>query len=497
MTHAGAAFYQHEWELYRAENDFHQRTLRLVHQVTQTIRHEWDLYRAEMGQLLLTPSSQLTDEAKEAAYNQVVQLVEEAVAAEAGTGYESAEEGMHPGGYHPAYIGENFKSGRYTAVRKLGQGHYSTVWMVHDKATGADAAMKIVRSAENYTEAAKDELTLLGRIQERDPFDTKHCVQLLDSFYHEGPHGLHVCEVFEAMGDDLLTLIRVYGHQGIPIPIVRHLVRQMLVALDYLHGQCQIIHLDLKPENVMLAEPVQPVAHSHEEQPEVDMEQLEPRLLRMGCKVVDFGNACWTHTHFTDDIQTRPYRSPEAILGAEYNETADIWSLACMIFELVTGEFLFYPQEPEAGGAYVERCYSKDQDHLAQMIELLQHIPPEVATRGKYAAAHFTSDGRLRQARSLQHWPLERVLTEKYGLPWDEALALRDFLLPMLSFDPARRATAAEMLQHPWLKADHQPLRPTTPARGAGTLGKSPSRSPSPMPASDYQHHSPRTLAHR
>jgi len=47
------------------------------------------------------------------------------------------------GGYHPAYIGESFKSGRYTALRKLGQGHYSTVWMVHDEATGADVAMKV------------------------------------------------------------------------------------------------------------------------------------------------------------------------------------------------------------------------------------------------------------------------------------------------------------------------------------------------------------------
>ena len=56
-------------------------------------------------------------------------------------------------------------------------------------------------------------------------------------------------------------------------------------------------------------------------------------------------------------------------MGAEYNETADIWSLACMIFELVTGDFLFYPQEAEAGGAYVERSYSKDQDHLAQVCD--------------------------------------------------------------------------------------------------------------------------------
>jgi hypothetical protein len=44
---------------------------------------------------------------------------------------------------------------------------------------------------------------------------------------------------------------------------------------------------------------------------QVDIKELEPRLLTMGCKVVDFGNACWTHTHFSEDIQTRPYRAPE------------------------------------------------------------------------------------------------------------------------------------------------------------------------------------------
>lgn len=58
------------------------------------------------------------------------------------------------------------------------------------------------------------------------------------------------------------------------------------------------------------------------------------------CKLVDFGNACWTHKQFTTDIQTRQYRSPEVILGAKYSTPCDIWSLACMVFEMVTGESL-------------------------------------------------------------------------------------------------------------------------------------------------------------
>ena len=62
-------------------------------------------------------------------------------------------------------------------------------------------------------------------------------------------------------------------------------------------------------------------------------------------KIVDMGNGCWTYHHFSDEIQTRQYRSPETILGIPYNTTADIWSFACMIFEMLTGDFLFEPRK--------------------------------------------------------------------------------------------------------------------------------------------------------
>lgn len=71
-----------------------------------------------------------------------------------------------------------------------------------------------MKSADNYSEAARDEVTLLQQIRAKDPEDTKYCVRLLDSFEHEGPHGRHVCEVFEALGDDLLTLMRWVGRGG-------------------------------------------------------------------------------------------------------------------------------------------------------------------------------------------------------------------------------------------------------------------------------------------
>jgi serine/threonine-protein kinase SRPK3 len=75
------------------------------------------------------------------------------------------------------------------------------------------------------------------------------------------------------------------------------------------------------------------------------------------------GNACYIDKHYSDIIQTREYRSPEVILGGEYDETADIWSLACMIFELVTGDYLFDPKKGKS--------YKKNDDHLALISELI------------------------------------------------------------------------------------------------------------------------------
>ena len=48
-------------------------------------------------------------------------------------------------------------------------------------------------------------------------------------------------------------------------------------------------------------------------------------------KIADLGNACWVSHHFTNDIQTRQYRSPEVILGAKWGASTDVWSMACMV----------------------------------------------------------------------------------------------------------------------------------------------------------------------
>lgn len=52
-------------------------------------------------------------------------------------------------------------------------------------------------------------------------------------------------------------------------------------------------------------------------------------------KIADLGNACWVGHHFTNDIQTRQYRSPEVILGSKWGASTDVWSMACMVSDMI------------------------------------------------------------------------------------------------------------------------------------------------------------------
>ncbi|KRX39215.1 SRSF protein kinase 1 [Trichinella murrelli] len=160
-------------------------------------------------------------------------------------------------------------------------------------------------------------------------------------------------------------------------------------------------------------------------------------------KIADLGNGCWVDNHFTEDIQTRQYRALEVLIGSGYSTPADIWSVACMAFELATGEFLFEPKTSDN--------YSRDEDHLAHIIELLGPIPRNVLSRGLYTRSYFTRSGALKRIRNLRPWGLKDILITKYEWAEEEAESFTSFLLPMLEYDPSKRATATDCLAHPWL----------------------------------------------
>mmetsp|Transcript_10402 Transcript_10402/g.28742 ORF Transcript_10402/g.28742 Transcript_10402/m.28742 type:complete len:986 (+) Transcript_10402:337-3294(+) len=178
-----------------------------------------------------------------------------------------------------------------------------------------------------------------------------------------------------------------------------------------------------------------------QQQPNLKDEQM---LLNCRTVIVDLGNACWTHRHFSEDIQTRQYRAPEVLVGSKYDTSADVWSLGCMTFELLTGDLLF---DPRAG-----EDYDRDEDHLAMFQELLGKMPKRLALDGKYSHNFFDKRGNLKHIKQLKFWPIQEVLVEKYNFTRPDAQSVENFMSPLLDFDPKTRATAFDALQSDWLK---------------------------------------------
>ena len=490
------------------------------------------------------------------------------------------------GGYHPVTIGEPFSDGRYKILSKLGWGHFSTVWLAWDNQQERAITLKVQKSAQRYSEAARDEVKLLRSVSESERVEKRCLVLLTDHFVHKGLNGTHHVMAFEVLGPTLLSLIRQTDYQGLPIHVVRRVASCILLACAHLHEALSIIHTDLKPENILCeyseaqmhslieegrryeaehaaalkkdgGSPAAAVAAAEEDDDDdgegddeegasaaasngeglsknqkkrlkakekkkaekaaangngggeaaVDVsdaaaaadadaapmngnsssssssgQRKDPRLKMqrtpapslnphpdspsgfMRFKVVDLGNSCWRDRHFTSDIQTRQYRCPEVIIGAGYDISADMWSVACVLFEAATGDLLF---APKAG-----QTWSRDEDHLALIMELVGRMPRKIALSGKYSKEFFSQKGELRNIKDLRFWSLQSVLQKKYELPSEVADPFAAFLLPMLDLEPRNRGTAKLLLHHPWLKDDDEhskmlsELNETPPAAG-------------------------------
>jgi serine/threonine protein kinase len=322
----------------------------------------------------------------------------------------------------PKILKECIFYGRYLMIRAIGNGAFGVTWLALDMQTNEYVAVKVNRSEQTVAEAAIDEHKILSHLAS-DP-NTKNCVVIPLDFFSERIDGaFHVCVVLELMAATLLDKIVQTGYKGLQLRDVQRMARQLLRALAQIHG-LGIVHTDIKPENIM-----------------VDEHGI--------ARIIDFGNAQFLKKRITNNVCTRQYTPPEVILGWHWDEGIDVFSLACCLFELVCGDLLFDPKDPPMEHA---NAFTKDDDHLALMMELLGNMPDNLRFEGKKSQRYYDrTTGELRLIKNLERWPLGSVLADKYKLPPVEAKALADFLEPMLCLNPEARATAEQMLNHPWL----------------------------------------------
>ncbi|EIW83794.1 kinase-like protein [Coniophora puteana RWD-64-598 SS2] len=376
-----------------------------------------------------------------------------------------------PGGYHPVTIGDAFKDGRYVVRRKIGYGEYSTVWLTEDIQKKQFVALKILAansSAGGIDEVEEVEILLHTTKANPSHPGYKHVISILDHFDHVGVHGTHICLVFELLGRGGYSLLRHYNEQ-LPLPMVKRFLQQFFLGLDYLHTQARIVHTDLKLDNIllMLDDPYETIKNDLRANPPISappqgsqgpphtpyrvyksqpLPVFEPPGNAINVKIVDLGVANWVDKHMRSLITSPILRAPEVVLGAPWDTSADIWSAACIVYRLLMGDELFNPfARPDAS-------WTEEEEHIAQMIELLGRVPSSLIERGKYAHKYLEADGMLWKIAGIEPHSrsLRAMIAERHG---DEvADQSYDLLSLMFRYEPYERSTAAQLAQHPWLR---------------------------------------------
>ncbi|GAM37861.1 hypothetical protein TCE0_033f08139 [Talaromyces pinophilus] len=347
--------------------------------------------------------------------------------------------------YYPVRIGEVFRD-RYQVAGKLGFGASSTVWLAPDMSHRRHVALKIYINAAAMGQQLDDELKMYKRMEKAS---NKHLGRnavrtLLDSFNINGPEGEHRCLVHPPLWESVLTFL----HRN-PIrpsqPGLAFVLQRLFLALDYLHTECQIIHTDIKADNIMFGIADDSVFSDFEEdelQRPVPRKEANGRTiytsreLRMpkewGAPVLcDFGSAVPGDIEHLEDAQPNIYRAPEVILEVPWTNRIDIWNVGCMIWNVFEGGSLFTGQGPEF------QTY-RSRAHLAEIISLLGPPPSSFLARGQLTHRFFSDDGDFNAGIEMkQQVPLEERESTLKGE--DKAIFIR-LMRKMLQWEPSQRS---------------------------------------------------------
>ncbi|KAH1172477.1 hypothetical protein KIL84_008095 [Mauremys mutica] len=314
---------------------------------------------------------------------------------------------------------------RYQNLSPVGSGAYGSVCSAFDRKTGLRVAVKkLSRPFQSIIHAKRTyrELRLLKHMKH------ENVIGLLDVFTPakslEEFNDVYL--VTHLMGADLNNIVKC---QKLTDDHVQFLIYQILRGLKYIHS-ADIIHRDLKPSNLAVNE---------------DCE----------LKILDFGLARHTDDEMTGYVATRWYRAPEIMLNwMHYNQTVDIWSVGCIMAELLTGRTLF------PGSLGLESSESLWRSLLSIFlygspldIDQLKLILRLVGTPGPELLKKISSESARNYIQSLSYMPKMNFENVFIGA---NPLAV-DLLEKMLVLDTDKRITAAEALAHGYFSQYHDP----------------------------------------
>ncbi|KAG6181738.1 hypothetical protein E4U10_007177 [Claviceps purpurea] len=386
------------------------------------------------------------------------------------------------GGYHPVHIDDRLNE-RYRIVDKLGHGSFSTVWLAVDEQTTKYVAIKVGTSGADRVEidvlSHMAQSPLSDNIRETNRFLIS---PIFDHFEISGPNGTHPCLVTPPARCSLRDVKEELCSGFFQLDVARSLAAQLVMALSLLHKR-GYAHGDIHLGNLLLQLPLslddlsieqlsecygEPVKESiiwldpkrASAYPSAPSYVVTPILFDIPQSRIPLGEAMLTLSDF--GVAFRPedksrfvsytpliLRPPEAYHGPETPLTfaSDIWSLGCVIFELLSTCPLIHSLIPQPDSV------------TAELLDMLGPMPPawweRWEARSKYDHKVRLLNGlakpeelRRRFQYSVQN-PRQKQETDT--LAEDELDAVLSLFKSMLAWSPADRPDISEVLSSTWM----------------------------------------------
>lgn len=298
--------------------------------------------------------------------------------------------------------GENIMF-RYEQISELGRGSFGCVLKCLDHKTGKYVAVKCIKDTPIINKQISFEQKVLDFMKRDVNSIKKHCARVFETHYYGG-FFFFVTELYDK---SLLKTLKMNNFQGFELQRVKLITKQVTMALQYIHSH-GFVHCDLKPDNILWTS---------------DRHQ--------SVKLIDFGCACMSNKPMYSYIQSRYYRAPEVMLGYKYNQQIDMWSLGCVMFELLTGSVLFKG--------------SSEKEQVEILVGALGYPNTRQLEGCKKHSDYFNDDGELiSKSPNLEVKTLTEILQ-----PYDEVFG--DFVIKCLTWSAMERMTSSDALKHPFI----------------------------------------------
>ena len=380
----------------------------------------------------------------------------------------------------------------FNVIKEIGRGSYSIVWLAYDITNEKFCAVK-VQNPEDLKDGLA-EIKVLKKLPEDESL-----LKIQEYFIKNVGEKKFLCSSYELCCGNLDSIIRKGDFKGgLDLKISKKIFKQIIKGLDIIHNKCNLIHCDIKTDNILLkgqnnkdkfmidlykkynfgeryleakkkfwtdsGKNLKNIKKMKSEQKvkirkvvhqaildQIDLElkdknfeddKLSKDLVESPTiTIADFGAACTDDEFYEEDFGTRYYRAPEVILMGEISAKVDVWAAGCILYELITGELLFDPEK--------DKNKTRDYYHLLEMSKVSGKFEKKFLKSTKYYKNFFDSDYDLKDTEFREYYDWDELL-DKIKDPKEKGLII-DLIKKMLVTNPKNRITASEVLKHDWL----------------------------------------------